>query len=64
VENTLKSLHGVLDVKGRLIGKNLGESEIVYNPTEVTIEDFNRIVSTASGEKHDFSVVAVVEETL
>lgn len=60
----MKTLHGVLDVKGKLIDRNRGEAEVVYNPIDVSIEDFKRAVPTASGEKHDFSVLAVVEETL
>lgn len=62
MESTLKSLHGIFEVKARLMDGNLGEAEVLYHPTKVTLEDIKRIVPTASGEKHNFKVVSVSEE--
>lgn len=64
MESTLKSLRGVVDVEGRLTGKNLGEAEVFYNPEEVTLEDLKGAVPLASGEKHQFVVLSVIEESL
>jgi len=41
--------------------KSLGEADVLYNPAEVTLEEINRIIQTASGEKHEFTVISVIE---
>ena len=61
METTLKSLHGVLEVKGGLKDGNLGEAVIVYDPAELSVENLKRAVPTASGERHNFMVISVVE---
>jgi len=62
VESTLENLHGVIDMTVRLMDGNFGEAEIVYDPAEVDLKDIKRAVPTASGEKHNFTVMSVVEE--
>ncbi len=52
----------MLDVKAELTDKDLGEVEVLYDPAEVTSEDLKQAVPLASGEKHDFTVVSVIEE--
>jgi len=61
VESTLRSLPGVFDAKAWLMDKSLGEADVLYNPAEVTLEEINRIIQTASGEKHEFTVISVIE---
>ena len=62
MENALRNLPGVLDVKARLVDKNVGEAEVVYNPAEIKVGDLKQAVPLASGEKHKFSVTSSVEE--
>ena len=48
-------------MKVQLTGENVGEARILFNPTEVTSEDLERAVAAASGERHQFVVVSVIE---
>jgi len=61
VENTLKKVPGVLDVKAKLIRRNLGEAGVRYDPARVNLEHIKRAVPMASGQKHKFIVTSVVE---
>lgn len=61
MESTLRSLPGVFDVKAKLIGRNLGEAEILYNPAEVTLENLKEAVPSASGERHKFAVISATD---
>ncbi len=58
MEDILKDLRGVVDVRAKLLEKNLGEVEILYSPEETTLEDLKNAVSTAGGERHSFTVIA------
>ena len=62
MENTLRSIRGVLDVKAKLRNAKLGEARILYDPTGVTLEDLKQAIPKASGEKHIFRVISVIEE--
>ena len=62
MENTLSNIHGVLDVKARLINETLGEATVLYGPSGVTLEDLKLAIPTASGEKHVFTVITAIEE--
>lgn len=61
MENILRNLRGVLDVKARLVDKNVGEAEVVYNSAEIKVDDLKHAVPLAGGEKHKFSVTSSVE---
>lgn len=63
MEDTLRNLRGVFDVKARLAGEKLGEAEVLYDPVKVALEDLKEAVPSASGEKHRFVVISAVEET-
>ena len=52
----------MLDVKAKLTDNHVGEAEVLYNPAELTLEEIKQAVPTASGEKHDFKVLSVMEE--
>lgn len=62
MESTLKNIPGVLDVNAKLIRRNLGEAEVRYDPARATLEDIKRAVPVASGEKHNFTLISIVEE--
>lgn len=61
MEGKLKSLRGVLKVKGGLKDGNLGEAVILYDPAELTVESLRRVVPMASGKRHNFKVISVVD---
>lgn len=63
MENTLRSLPGVVDVKAKLAREKLGEAEVLYDPVKVALKDLKEAVPSASGEKHRFVVLSAVEET-
>jgi copper chaperone CopZ len=63
VESTLRSLPGVFDVKAWLTDKNVGEAKVVYNPAEVKLGDLKQAVPLAGGERHNFTVISVKEES-
>lgn len=63
MESTLKSFPGVFDVKAWLTDKNVGEVEVVYNPAEVKLGDLKQAVPLAGGERHNFAVTSVKEES-
>lgn len=62
MENTLKSIRGVLDVKVTLRSQSIGEASVLYHPFDVTLEALKQAIPTASGEKHIFSVISVIDE--
>jgi len=62
VENTLKGLLGVIEVKANLLENRFGMAAILYNPDEVTLENLKRAVPGASGERHNFIVTSVRED--
>lgn len=62
MENTLSTIRGVLDVKARLINESSGETTIFYDPSRVTLEDLKQAIPTASGDKHAFRLISVIEE--
>jgi len=62
VENTLRNLHGVLDVKAKLTDNHVGEAEVLYNLAELTLEEIKQAVPTASGERHKFVVISAIED--
>jgi hypothetical protein len=62
VESTLKSLNGVLDVTAKLLEKNLGEAQILYDSAEILPDAFKQAIPAASGEKHKFTVVSFLVE--
>jgi len=62
VENTLKSIAGVLGVEARLTGESLGEAVILYNPSEVSSGVLKQAVPVAGGDRHKFTVLTVIEE--
>jgi len=41
---------------------NVGEAEIFYDPAKVTLNEIKPAVSAASGPRHNFVVLSVVEE--
>ncbi len=61
MEDTLKDLQGVLDVRARLLVNNFGEAEVLYNPDEVTLEGLRKAVPIASGGRHNFAVISASE---
>jgi len=63
VEDTLKGLLGVIEVKANLLENRFGEAAILYNPDEVTLENLKKAVPGASGEKHNFIVIAAREDS-
>lgn len=63
MESTLRSLPGVFDVKAKLVGKKLGEAEILYDPVKVALEDLKEAVPSASGEKHKFVVISATDSS-
>ncbi len=63
MENALRSLPGVFDVKAWLTDKNVGEAKVVYNPAEVKLGDLKQAVPLAGGERHNFTVISVKEES-
>lgn len=58
MEDTLKCLRGVVDVRAKLSEINLGEAEILYSTEEATLEHLKNAVSPAGGEQHSFTVIA------
>ena len=62
MENTLKGLRGVLEVKARLLSENLGEAEVLYNSDQATTESLRNAVRRAGGERHSFIVTSVSED--
>ena len=62
MENSLKSIHGVLDVTATLKKERSGEASVLYDPSGVTLEDLKQAIPTASGEKHIFKVISLTEE--
>ncbi len=58
MEDILKDLRGVVDVRAKLLENNLGEVEILYSPEETTLKDLKITASTAGGERHSFTVIA------
>ncbi len=63
MEETLKVLRGVLDVKVKLLENNLGEAEVLYNPNEFTLANLIKAVHGASGERHNFMVISANEDS-
>jgi len=61
VEHALKALRGVVEVKARLMDKDLGEAAIIYEPTEIALQEIQDAISLASGERHEFTVISVIE---
>lgn len=61
MENILKGIQGVVDVKASLVEKKLGEAQILYDAAQVSLEDLQRAVPLVSGEKHKFVVISVEE---
>lgn len=59
MESALKSLYGVKDVTASIGQSGVGEAEVVYVPAEISLEDLKECIASASGEKHDFKVIAV-----
>ncbi|MFB3120949.1 MAG: hypothetical protein ACE10H_02010 [Candidatus Binatia bacterium] len=62
MEDILKDLRGVVDVRAKLLENNLGEVEILYSPEETTLKDLKITASTAGGERHSFTVIAARED--
>ena len=63
MEETLKVLRGVLDVKVKLLENNLGEAEVLYNSNEFALANLEKTVHGASGERHNFMVLCVSEDS-
>ena len=62
MESVLKSLHGIRGITVSLVQGGIGEAEVVYVPADIGLEDLKEGITLASGEKHDFKVIAVKEE--
>jgi len=45
-----------------LVQGNRGEAEVVYIPAEIALKDVKEGITSASGEKHAFKVIAAIEE--
>ncbi len=45
MEDTLKGLRGVVDVRAKLLEIYLGETEILYSPEDTTLEDLKEVPS-------------------
>lgn len=41
--------------------KDLGEAAIIYEPTEIALQKIQDAISLASGERHEFTVISVIE---
>ena len=63
MEETLKVLRGVLDVKVKLLENNFGEAEVLYNPNEFALANLKKAVHGASGERHNFMVIGASEDS-
>lgn len=62
METSLRGVSGIFDLNVRLMDGNVGEAEIFYDPAEVTLDEIKPAVSVASGPKHNFVVLSIVEE--
>ena len=62
MEETLKVLRGVLDVKVKLLENNLGEAEVLYNSNEFALANLKKAVHGPSGERHNFKVIGASED--
>lgn len=62
MESRLKRLPGVVAVNARLLGENVGEVEIWGDSADAELGEINPSVSAASGPKHNFVVLSIVEE--
>jgi len=63
VEETLKVLRGVLDVKVKLLENNFGEADILYSSDEFALVNLKKAVHGAGGERHNFMVLGVSEDS-
>lgn len=62
MESTLRSIRGVLNVKAELRSERSGAASVLYDPLGVTLEDLKQAIPRASGERHIFRVISVIEE--
>lgn len=62
MEQSLKPISGVVDLSVRLVQDRVGEVEISCVPEELDLDKVKTAVSAASGPRHKFVVLSVIEE--
>ena len=63
MEETLKVLRGVLDVKVKLLENNFGEAEVLYNSNKFALVNLKKAVHGAGGERHNFMVLGASKDS-